>query len=72
VPSELQVDERHARPRKKTIAGDRDKLYWGLTGLYYISERSEIPFRYYETGSPFEYEYVRYIHLKWRQVSIER
>jgi len=53
-------------------AGDRDKLYWGLTGLYYISERSEIPFRYYETGSPFEYEYVRYIYLKWRQVSIER
>lgn len=53
-------------------AAERDRLYWGLTGLYYISKRSEIPFRYYETGSPFEYEYVRYIYLKWRQVSIER
>ena len=28
--------------------------------------------RYYETGSPFEYEYVRYIYLKWRQIEIER
>jgi hypothetical protein len=42
-------------------ASDRDKLYWGWTGLYYISKRAGIPFRYYETGSPFEYEYVRYI-----------
>ena len=52
--------------------GDRDKLYWGLTGLYYISERARIPFRYYSTGSPFEYDYVRYIYLKYRQIEIER
>ena len=52
--------------------GDRDKVYWGLTGLRLISARSEVPFRYYETGSPFEYEYVRYIYLKGRQISIEK
>ena len=55
-----------------TSASDRDKLYWGMTGLYYISKRAGIPFRYYETGSPFEYEYVRYIYLKYRQVEIEK
>jgi len=53
-------------------SGDRDKLYWGWTGLYYISERAGIPFRYYETGSPFEYEYVRFIYLKWRQIQTEK
>jgi phospholipid-binding lipoprotein MlaA len=53
-------------------ASDRDKLYWGWTGLYYISKRAGIPFRYYETGSPFEYEYVRYIYLKYREVEIEK
>lgn len=52
-------------------ASDRDKLYWGWTGLYYISQRAGIPFRYYETGSPFEYEYVRFIYLKYRQIQIE-
>jgi phospholipid-binding lipoprotein MlaA len=52
-------------------ASDRDKLYWGMTGLYYISQRAGIPFRYYETGSPFEYEYVRFIYLKYRQIQIE-
>ena len=55
-----------------TRAGDRDKLYWGLTGLYYISERARVPFRYYSTGSPFEYDYVRYIYLKYRQIEIAR
>jgi phospholipid-binding lipoprotein MlaA len=55
-----------------TNTGDRDKLYWGLTGLYYISERARIPFRYYSTGSPFEYDYVRYVYLKYRQIEIGR
>ena len=52
--------------------GDEDKLYWGLTGLYTISKRHDIPFRYYETGSPFEYELVRYVYLKYREIAIER
>mgnify|MGYP000218170710 CR=1 FL=1 len=52
-------------------SGDRDKLYWGWTGLYALSTRAGIPFRYYETGSPFEYELVRYIYLKYRQIQIE-
>lgn len=53
-------------------SGDQDRLYWGLTGLYYISKRAGIPFRYYETGSPFEYELVRYVYLKDREIKIEQ
>ena len=53
-------------------SGDRDKLYWGLTGLRAVSTRDQVQFRYYETGSPFEYEYVRFIYLKGRQISIEK
>ena len=51
--------------------GDRDRLYWSLTGLNIINTRATIPFRYYETGSPFEYELVRYVYLKDRQIKIE-
>jgi phospholipid-binding lipoprotein MlaA len=52
--------------------GDRDKVYYGLTALRTISTRDQVPFRYYETGSPFEYEYMRFIYLKGRQVLIEK
>lgn len=51
--------------------GDRDKVYYGLTGLNIINQRASVPFRYYETGSPFEYELLRYVYLKDRQIKIE-
>jgi len=54
-----------------TDTGDRDRLYWSLTGLNIINTRANIPFRYYETGSPFEYDLVRYVYLKDRQIKIE-
>jgi ABC-type transporter lipoprotein component MlaA len=52
-------------------SGDRDRLCWSLTGLNIINTRATIPFRYYETGSPFEYELMRYAYLKDRQINIE-
>lgn len=43
-----------------------------LTGLKAIDERANISFRYYETGSPFEYEYIRWLFTTKRQMDIER
>ncbi len=39
-----------------------------ITTLEAIDLRSNINFRYYQTGSPFEYEYVRYFYYKLREL----
>jgi phospholipid-binding lipoprotein MlaA len=49
-----------------------DKVKWSLTGLRIINTRSNVEFRYFETGSPFEYELVRYIWMKNRELQIEQ
>jgi phospholipid-binding lipoprotein MlaA len=49
-----------------------DKVKWSLTGLRILQTRSNVKFRYYETGSPFEYELIRFLYLKNRQVQIEQ
>jgi phospholipid-binding lipoprotein MlaA len=41
-------------------------------GLQPIDKRNSIAFRYYETGSPFEYDLVRLLYTKWRQLEIEK
>ncbi len=53
-------------------ASTEDKIKWSLTGLRILNTRSNIAFRYYETGSPFEYELVRFLYLKNRQLLIEQ
>jgi phospholipid-binding lipoprotein MlaA len=45
---------------------------WSLTALRSIDTRSNVKFRYYETGSPFEYELLRFIYLKARELQIEQ
>jgi phospholipid-binding lipoprotein MlaA len=40
--------------------------------LYPIDTRAHIPFRYYETGSPFEYEFVRMLYTTKRKMDIEK
>jgi phospholipid-binding lipoprotein MlaA len=40
--------------------------------LNVIDTRHKIDFRYYETGSPFEYDLVRLLYTKARQLQIER
>jgi phospholipid-binding lipoprotein MlaA len=37
-----------------------------------LDQRDNIAFRYYETGSPFEYELVRLMYLKMREAEIAR
>jgi phospholipid-binding lipoprotein MlaA len=41
-------------------------------GLRPVDKRNSIPFRYYQTGSPFEYELVRVIYTRYREAEIER
>jgi len=50
---------------------DEDILYWSLTGLSAIDKRHKESFRYFMTGSPFEYTLVRKLYLLKRQFLVE-
>ena len=50
---------------------NEDILYWSLTGLAAIDKRRNEPFRYFMTGSPFEYELVRKLSMVRRQFLVE-
>jgi phospholipid-binding lipoprotein MlaA len=41
-------------------------------GLRPVDKRNSIPFRYYRSGSPFEYEFVRVIYTRFREAAIAR
>lgn len=41
-------------------------------GLRPVDKRNSIPFRYYRSGSPFEYELVRVIYTRFREAQIAR
>jgi len=47
-----------------------EKIAWGV--LDAVDTRSNISFRYYETGSPFEYEWVRLLYNTKRKLDIEK
>ena len=38
---------------------DYEGVYWTVAVLGPVDQRKRVEFRYYETGSPFEYELVR-------------
>lgn len=40
--------------------------------LYAVDVRASNPFRYYMTGSPFEYDLVRFLYLTRRQLDVAR
>ncbi|WP_348765763.1 VacJ family lipoprotein [uncultured Salinisphaera sp.] len=42
--------------------------YWAL---YAINTRDSVSFRYYQTGSPFEYTLVRLVYMNYRALLIE-
>lgn len=42
------------------------------TGVQIVDSRNQIPFRYYMTGSPFEYEMVRMLYDRSRIVEIDK
>jgi phospholipid-binding lipoprotein MlaA len=43
-----------------------------FTGVSSVDRRHRQPFRYYGTGSPFEYEMVRLFYAKKRELEISR
>lgn len=45
---------------------------WTWTALSAIDARANIPFRYYETGSAFEYDFVRWLWFTKRRLDIEK
>jgi phospholipid-binding lipoprotein MlaA len=61
-----------------TGAADRvDSSQWSktaisaaLSGLRAVNTRAGIKFRYYETGSPFEYELLRLLYTKKREIEV--
>jgi phospholipid-binding lipoprotein MlaA len=46
-------------------------LKLSLAALRAIDLRSRQSFRYYRTGSPFEYELIRMLYLRARQIMVE-
>ncbi len=53
---------------------DSNEDAWEITyrSLKALDARNNIGFRYYETGSPFEYELMRMLYLKKRELEIAR
>ena len=47
-----------------------EETTWSL--LDAVDTRANVPFRYYETGSPFEYEMIRSLWLMQRKMQIEK
>lgn len=43
-----------------------------LYGFYAVDERASVDFRYYGSGSPFEYEAVRTLYLRYRRIQVDR
>jgi phospholipid-binding lipoprotein MlaA len=50
---------------------DKDVLNWGLLALFAIDKRHKYSFRYFMTGSPFEYEMVRKFYQVYREFLIQ-
>jgi len=51
---------------------NKDDVFIGLALLLAVDGRKNTAFRYYETGSPFEYELVRFAHRQLREIQIEK
>jgi phospholipid-binding lipoprotein MlaA len=48
-----------------------DILNYSLSAIYAIDKRHNEPFRYFKTGSPFEYDLIRKLYLIKRQFQID-
>ena len=49
----------------------RGNVSWGLGGVNAADQRSNVNFRYYSTGSPFEYENIRFLYVRKRLIEDE-
>lgn len=54
---------------KLGINGDEELL---LSLLSSIDTRANLPFRYYASGSAFEYERIKVLYMKYREIQIRR
>lgn len=50
----------------------RGDVSWGLGTLNAVDQRSNVSFRYYATGSPFEYENIRFLYVRKRLIEDQR
>jgi phospholipid-binding lipoprotein MlaA len=50
----------------------RESASTGVYAVKAVDARHQVKFRYYETGSPFEYQLVRFIYTKKRELDIEK
>lgn len=57
---------------EETGNADATALRWGVTALEAVDTRSRIPLRYYDAGTPFEYEWLRFLYLEKRKADIAR
>jgi hypothetical protein len=51
---------------------NEDAWEYSYRAINALDTRNNIGFRYYETGSPFEYELVRLLYLKKRELEIAK
>jgi phospholipid-binding lipoprotein MlaA len=49
----------------------RGGLSWGLGTVNAIDQRANVNFRYYSSGSPFEYETIRFLYVRKRLIEDE-
>lgn len=49
----------------------RGDASWGLEVVDAVDQRSNVSFRYYATGSPFEYENIRFLYVRKRLIEDE-
>jgi phospholipid-binding lipoprotein MlaA len=49
----------------------RGDVSWGLGFVNAVDQRSNVNFRYYATGSPFEYENIRFLYVRKRLIEDE-
>ncbi len=50
----------------------RGNASWGLGTVNAVDHRSNASFRYYSTGSPFEYDNIRFLYVRKRLIEDER
>ena len=51
---------------------NKDSLQAAVNLLKATDTRKNTAFRYYNTGSPFEYELVRFTYMELRKIQIEK
>jgi phospholipid-binding lipoprotein MlaA len=53
-------------------AGDRNPLRQANTVIRAVDKRARMPFRYHSTGTPFEYDFLRFLYSKKRDLDVEK